>query len=119
MSRARRWLRRIGIALAVFVVALTAASLIFNAVTAGRDVAAAKLYPGPWAPVDGTELAYRSWGSHGTPIVLLGGFIEPSWVCDASSWSGSLKRSPSTAAKRRCGWAARSMPAPQPWSRTG
>ena len=80
MSRVKRWLRRIGIALAVFVLALTAASLIFNAVTAGRDVAAAKLYPGPWARVDGTELAYRSWGSHGPPIVLLGGFIEPSWV---------------------------------------
>jgi pimeloyl-ACP methyl ester carboxylesterase len=80
VSGARRWLRRIGIALVVFGVALTAASLIFNALTAGRDVAAAKLYPGPWAHVDGTELAYRTWGSHGTPVVLLGGFIEPSWV---------------------------------------
>jgi pimeloyl-ACP methyl ester carboxylesterase len=30
--------------------------------------------------VDGTELAFRTWGSHGTPIVLLGGFVEPAWV---------------------------------------
>jgi len=31
----------------------------------------------------GTRLAYRRWGSHGTPIVLVGGFVEPSWVWHA------------------------------------
>jgi pimeloyl-ACP methyl ester carboxylesterase len=62
------------------VLAVTAASLVYNLVTSGRDVAAAKLYPGPYARVDGTELAYRTWGARGTPIVLLGGFIEPAWV---------------------------------------
>ena len=76
----KRWLRRIGIALAALVLLLTAASLAYNAATAGRDVAAAKLYEGPYIEADGTALAYRRWGSHGTPIVLLGGFIEPSWV---------------------------------------
>jgi pimeloyl-ACP methyl ester carboxylesterase len=76
----KRWLRRIGIALAALLLAVTAASLLYNAVTAGRDVAAAKLYAGPYAHVDGTRLAYRRWGTHGTPIVLVGGFIEPSWV---------------------------------------
>lgn len=76
----RRWLRRLGIAFAAFVLLLTAASLVYNAATAGRDVAATKLYAGPYAEVDGTQLAYRHWGSHGTPIVLLGGFIEPAWV---------------------------------------
>lgn len=76
----KRWMRRIGAALAVLVVATTAASLLYNAVTSGRDVAAAKLYPGPWTEVDGTRLAYRRWGAHGTPIVLVGGFIESSWV---------------------------------------
>ena len=30
--------------------------------------------------VDGTTLAYRSWGTHGSPVVLLGGAAEPSWV---------------------------------------
>ena len=73
-------MRRIGAALAVLVVASTAASLLYNAVTSGRDVAATKLYPGPWMEVDGTRLAYRRWGAHGTPIVLVGGFIESSWV---------------------------------------
>ena len=76
----RRWIKRIGIALAALILALTAASLIYNAATAGRDVAAAKLYAGPYVEADGTQLAYRRWGTHGSPIVLLGGFIEPSWV---------------------------------------
>lgn len=75
----KRWLRRIGIALAALVLLLTAASLVYNAATPG-GVAAAKLYPGPYAEVDGTQIAYRHWGTKGSPIVLLGGFIEPSWV---------------------------------------
>jgi len=80
MPFVKRWLRRIGIALAGLVVLLTLASLVYNAATSGRDVAASKLYGGPYAEVDGTQLAYRHWGTHGTPIVLVGGFIEPSWV---------------------------------------
>lgn len=80
MRRLKRVLRWIGVGLLVLFVALTLASLAFNAVTSGRDEAAAKLYPGPFVRVDGTELAYRTWGSHGTPVVLLGGFIEPAWV---------------------------------------
>jgi pimeloyl-ACP methyl ester carboxylesterase len=76
----RRWLRRIGLALAGLFVLLTAASLAYNLVTSGRDAAAAKLYRGPFVRVDGTEVAYRTWGTHGGPIVLLGGFAEPSWV---------------------------------------
>jgi pimeloyl-ACP methyl ester carboxylesterase len=76
----KRWLRRLGILLAALVVALTAASFFYNIATSGRDVAASKLYAGPYTEVDGTQLAYRRWGTHGTPIVLVGGFIEPSWV---------------------------------------
>src|SRR5437764_58712 len=79
----RRWLRRIAIALVTFAVLLTLASLAYNAVTAGRDRAVTKLYPGPFVRVDGTLLAYRRWGTHGTPIVLLGGFVEPAWVWHA------------------------------------
>ena len=76
----KRWLRRAGVALAALALALTVASLLYNAATSGRDVPASKLYAGPYELVDGTDLAYRRWGSHGTPIVLVGGFIEPSWV---------------------------------------
>lgn len=80
MRRLKRVLKWIGLGLLALFLALTLASLVFNAVTSGRDVAAAKLYPGPYVRVDGTELAYRTWGTHGTPVVLLGGFVEPAWV---------------------------------------
>jgi pimeloyl-ACP methyl ester carboxylesterase len=76
----KRWLRRGAVALLALALTLTVASLLYNLATAGRDVPASKLYAGPYAAVDGTRLAYRRWGSHGTPIVLVGGFIEPSWV---------------------------------------
>ena len=80
MVRLRRWLRRLAIALLALVVALTLASLAYNAVSGSGDRPAQSLYPGPYVRVDGRLIAYRSWGTHGTPIVLLGGFVEPAWV---------------------------------------
>jgi pimeloyl-ACP methyl ester carboxylesterase len=82
-----RWLRRLGLAVLELTVFLTVASLVYDAATSGREVAAAKLYPGPYVRVDGTSIAYRRWGSHGSPIILIGGFIEPSWV-----WRGVAGR---------------------------
>jgi pimeloyl-ACP methyl ester carboxylesterase len=76
----KRWARRVALGAAALVVALTVASLVYNAATSGRDVPSSRLYGGPRTLVDGTGLAYRTWGSHGTPIVLLSGFVEPSWV---------------------------------------
>ena len=76
----RRWLRRLGLAIAALVLAVTVASLIYNAATSGRDKPAVDFYRGPYVQVDGTTLAYRQWGTHGTPIVLIGGFLEPAWV---------------------------------------
>jgi pimeloyl-ACP methyl ester carboxylesterase len=76
----RRWIRRLGLAVLELAIFLTVASLIYNAATTGRDAAPAKLYAGPFVRVDRTLIAYRSWGTRGTPIVLLSGFIEPSWV---------------------------------------
>ncbi|MGH2932995.1 MAG: alpha/beta fold hydrolase [Gaiellaceae bacterium] len=76
----RRWLRRLGLALVELIVFLTVASLIYNAATSGRDQPAAKLYAGPYVRVDGTSIAYRRWGTTGTPVLLVGGFAEPSWV---------------------------------------
>ncbi len=78
--RWRRWLRRFGIALVAFVVVATIASLLYNWRTDGREKPAAELYPGPFVRADGTTVAYRRWGDAGSPIVLLGGFAEPSWV---------------------------------------
>jgi pimeloyl-ACP methyl ester carboxylesterase len=58
------------------VVVLTLASVIYNASTADASVPVRELWHGK--TIDGT--AYRQWGSSGTPIVLIGGFLEPSFV---------------------------------------
>ena len=66
--------------LGALAVAVTIASVAYNIATAGRYKSPRSLYGGPFARVDGTLLAYRRWGSAGRPILLLGGFAEPSWV---------------------------------------
>ena len=58
------------------VVALTLVSVIYNAATADASVPVRELWHGK--TIDGT--AYRQWGTSGTPIVLIGGFLEPSFV---------------------------------------
>jgi pimeloyl-ACP methyl ester carboxylesterase len=61
-------------------VAVTLAAFVFDLATDGSGRPASSLYPGPFVRVDGTLLAYRSWGHTGSPLVLLGGAAEPSWV---------------------------------------
>ena len=78
----RRWGRRLGLAVLAVVVLLTAASLAYNLATRTRDDVR---YRGAWVSVDGTRLAYTRWGAHGTPIVLLGGFVEPAWVWERTA----------------------------------
>jgi hypothetical protein len=62
------------------IVVLTLASLVYNAATADSVKPAAALYQGPFVRVDGRVVAYRRWGTRGTPIILLGGFVVPSSV---------------------------------------
>ncbi len=76
----RRWLRRIGLALLGLFVAITLAAIGFDLATSGESRPATALYHGPFVRVGDTLVAYRRWGSSGTPIVLLGGAAEPSWV---------------------------------------
>lgn len=64
----------------LFIVSVTVAAFAYDLATNGSERPAASLYPGPFARVDRTLLAYRSWGHVGPPIVLLGGAAEPSWV---------------------------------------
>ena len=80
MTRTRLILRRAGIGLLVLVVALTLSSFAYNLATSGRERSARSFYAGPYIVVDGVSLAYRRWGASGSPIVLVGGFLEPSWV---------------------------------------
>jgi pimeloyl-ACP methyl ester carboxylesterase len=78
--RLRRWPRRLALALLVFLAVITVASIAYDVATNGRERPAQALYAGPYVPVDGTLVAYRHWGNTGTPIILIGGFVEPSWV---------------------------------------
>jgi pimeloyl-ACP methyl ester carboxylesterase len=80
VPRLKRWAKRIGVALLALLVALTLASVGYNAATNGEIKPATALYPGPFARVDGRLVAYRTWGHSGTPIVLVGGFVVPSFV---------------------------------------
>lgn len=78
--RLRRWTRRSAIGLLVVLAAVTVASLAYNLATDGRDRPAMALYAGPYVMVDKTLVAYRQWGQAGASVVLVGGFVEPSWV---------------------------------------
>lgn len=80
MTRLRRWAKKLGLIVLELFVVLTIASLVYNAATAGGVKPARVLYAGPFVHVDGRDVAYRRWGTHGTPVLLLGGFIVPSSV---------------------------------------
>jgi pimeloyl-ACP methyl ester carboxylesterase len=68
---------RVLLGLFVFV---TLFSFAYNLATDGDQKAARELYAGPYAQIDGRQVAYRELGSRGAPIIFLGGFAEPSWV---------------------------------------
>ena len=76
-NRLRRWIRRLALAVLVLIVAVTLAAFAYDIATSGSARPASSLYPGPFVRVDGTLLAYRSWGHAGSPVVLLGGAGEP------------------------------------------
>jgi pimeloyl-ACP methyl ester carboxylesterase len=76
----KRWLRRLALAVVGLLVAVTLAAVGFDLATSGDSRPARALYPGPYVRVGATLVAYRRWGDSGTPVVLLGGAAEPSWV---------------------------------------
>ena len=61
------------------VVLVTAASVAFNLATSDANVPVGELWHGRFQ--DGT--AYRQWGTSGQAVILVGGFLEPSFV-----WQG-------------------------------
>ena len=73
-----RILRRLLLVLLALVLAATAASFVYDAVTSDANVPVQELWHGKF--VDGT--AYREWGTHGPALVLVGGFLEPTFVWD-------------------------------------
>jgi pimeloyl-ACP methyl ester carboxylesterase len=71
---------RFALTLLALIVVLVIASFAFNAATATDGKSVRALWPGRFVEVNGVLTAFRQWGSHGTPIVLVGGFAEPSFV---------------------------------------
>ena len=71
--------RRLAVGILGIALAATLASVAYNAVTSDPNVPVRALWHGRFA--GGT--AYRTWGTRGTPVILLGGFLEPSFV-----WNG-------------------------------
>jgi pimeloyl-ACP methyl ester carboxylesterase len=64
------------------VVILVVASFAFNFATSGEGKPVRTLWHGRFVEADGVLTAFQEWGSHGTPVVLVGGFVEPSFVWD-------------------------------------
>jgi pimeloyl-ACP methyl ester carboxylesterase len=62
------------------VVLVTLATVVFDVATSDPNVPVQQLWHGKFVRAGGVLTAYRSWGTHGTPIVLLGGAFEPSFV---------------------------------------
>ena len=81
-----RLLARAVAGLAVLLVSLlatlTIASFAFNVATSAGNRPVRSLWPGRFVRADGVLTAFQTWGSHGTPIVLIGGFVEPTFVWD-------------------------------------
>src|SRR5579862_1071406 len=79
-----KWPIRIAVGLVGLLVStlvlLLVASYLFNLAPDGESKAVTKLWHGRFVTADGVLTAYREWGSHGSPIVLIGGFLEPSFV---------------------------------------
>jgi pimeloyl-ACP methyl ester carboxylesterase len=82
-GRLRLLLRVVALTLASLFLVVTLTSFAYNLGTRGRSQPATSLYGGPFVKVDGHRVAYRSWGTTGSPVVLLGGFVVPSTV-----WGG-------------------------------
>jgi pimeloyl-ACP methyl ester carboxylesterase len=75
-----RILRAIVATVVALILVLTVASFAYNTVTSDANVPVQRLWKGKFVSADGVLTAYREWGTKGTPIVLVGGFLEPSFV---------------------------------------
>jgi pimeloyl-ACP methyl ester carboxylesterase len=76
----RRVIRWLLCSVAVLFALGTLGALAVDLSPLGANRPAQSLYAGPFVRVGSTLVAYRAWGRTGSPIVLLGGAAEPSWV---------------------------------------
>jgi pimeloyl-ACP methyl ester carboxylesterase len=82
VRRLLRILLSLVLAVAAVLAVLTVASVAFNLATAGEGKSVRALWSGRFVEANGVLTAFQEWGSGGTPIVLIGGFVEPSFVWD-------------------------------------
>lgn len=76
----RRVLRVVATVLLALFAIVTVAAVAIDASPLGATRPVRSLYAGPYVQVGRTLVAYRRWGARGTPILLLGGAAEPTWV---------------------------------------
>lgn len=82
MRLVRRILLRILLAIVLLLALAAAAAFAYDELVPFRTYPTQALYSGPFVRLDGRLVAYRQWGRAGTPIVLIPGFAEPSFVFD-------------------------------------
>jgi pimeloyl-ACP methyl ester carboxylesterase len=82
--RGRKWLRRIAIAMAALIAAVTVFSFGYNAFTQDRMAVPSGL---TYVQTGDINTRYRQWGTGGSPIVLVHGFIE-----SADTWQYTAAR---------------------------
>jgi pimeloyl-ACP methyl ester carboxylesterase len=84
VARTRRIAKRAGIGLLAIVLGVTGCSAIYNVATSLHEHSGRSLAPsGSFVEAGGVLTHYERFGTHGSAIVLVGGFLEPS-----DTWDG-------------------------------
>jgi pimeloyl-ACP methyl ester carboxylesterase len=84
VARTRRIAKIAGITVLGIALGVTGCSAVYDAVTSPASKPARQLAPsGRFVEADGTLTHYERFGTRGSPIVLVGGFLEPS-----DTWDG-------------------------------
>jgi pimeloyl-ACP methyl ester carboxylesterase len=84
VRRTKRIAKRVGIGALAIALGVTGCSAIYNVATSAHEQSGRALAPsGRFVEAGGVLTHYERFGTHGSPIVLVGGFLEPS-----DTWDG-------------------------------
>jgi pimeloyl-ACP methyl ester carboxylesterase len=84
VARTRRIVKRVGIGVLGIALGVTGCSAVYNVATSPHEHSGRSLAPsGRFVEAGGVLTHYERFGTHGSPIVLVGGFLEPS-----DTWDG-------------------------------
>ena len=79
-AKGRRRARRALLGLVLVAAAITGCSAGYNALSEPATAPPRSLSKGPFVEASGVLTRYQRWGTTGSPIVLVGGFLEPTSV---------------------------------------